>query len=242
MAKRKNANAPGSRKPPKRSPRSKKARAQRIDYQEGGVFQLKITLLGARPPIWRRVLVADCTLEELHFIIQDVMGWKNDHLYDFEVGKERYVGSDPMTMMGEAETSAVRLSGVAKLLDTKFHYTYDFGDDWRHELLVEAYGPPEEGREYPVCLAGARACPPEDVGGVWGYADLVEALKDPKHERHEESMEWLEDFDPEAFDLDAANARLKGGADPDSLSYEDEDDFEDEEEDDDEDEEGSSVT
>jgi hypothetical protein len=223
MAKRKNTKATRGRKPPARSPLSKKLQAARIVYQEGGVYQLKITLLDVEPPIWRRVLVADCTLEELHFIIQSVMGWENDHLYEFEAGAKRYAGTDPMGMMGEAEASRVSLSKLAPMVATKFYYTYDFGDDWRHEVLVEAYGPPEAGREPPVCLAGERACPPEDVGGTWGYADLVEALKDPEHERHEEFMDWLEDFDPEAFDLDAVNRELKGTPEPDSQSHEEED-------------------
>mgnify|MGYP001071569573 CR=1 FL=1 len=230
MAKRKNARSTQGRKPPARSPRSKKARAARIDYQEGGVYQLKLTLLDVQPQIWRRLLVTNCTLEELHFIIQSVMGWENDHLYEFEVGKKRYAGSDPMGRMGEAQTSRVDLGKVVPLVGTRFYYIYDFGDDWHHEVLVEAYGPIDEGREYPVCIAGERACPPEDVGGAWGYADLVEALKDPEHERHEEFMEWLGEFDPEAFDLDAVNKELKGMSGPDSLSYEDEDeDYDDDE-------------
>lgn len=209
MAKRKNTKSSNRRQPPARSPRWKKAQAARIVYEAGGVYQLKITLMGVEPPIWRRVLVADCTLEELHFIIQSVMGWGNDHMYDFEAGKKRYVGTHPMGTMGTAETSRVRLSQVSPTVETKFCYTYDFGDDWRHEVRVEAFGPPEEGREYPLCLAGERACPPEDVGGVWGYMDLVEAIEDPEHERHEEFIEWLEEFDPAAFDLDAVNEALK---------------------------------
>lgn len=209
MAKSKDTKPSKRKQPPARSPRWKKANADRIVPQPDGVYQLKITLMGVEPPIWRRVLVGDCSLESLHFMIQRVMGWGNDHLYEFEVGKKRYAGTDPMGMMGTAESSRISLSRAAPTVGAKFYYIYDFGDDWRHEILVEAFGPPEEGREYPFCLGGERACPPEDVGGVWGYMDLVEALEDPEHERHEEFMEWLEEFDPEGFDLDTVNEALK---------------------------------
>ncbi len=242
MAKRKDAKGAKGRKPPSRSPLSKKLHAMRITYQEGGVFQLKITLMGVTPPIWRRILVEDCTLEDLHFIIQSVMGWGNDHLYCFEDGKREYKGTDPMGMRGEAETSDVDLSEVARMVNSKFHYTYDFGDDWLHELLVEAYGPPEEGRTYPACIAGMRACPPEDVGGVWGYRNLVELLKDPERDESDERLEWLGEYDPEAFDVDAVNRALSRTCGPDSLSDEEEEEDEEEEDEDDEGESDSSIT
>jgi hypothetical protein len=93
----------------------------------------------------------------------------------------------------------------------RFRYTYDFGDGWDHSIVVEKILPAQRGVKYPVCLAGKRACPPEDSGGPWGYEGLLEALRDPHHERHEELTQWAgSDFDPEAFNVNDVNARLKG--------------------------------
>jgi hypothetical protein len=104
----------------------------------------------------------------------------------------------------------VKLSEVYHGPKTKFMYEYDFGDSWEHEILFEKEMPAEPGSHYPVCLEGERACPPEDCGGVWGYADLLKVIKNPEHEEYEEMMEWVgEDFDPEAFDLDEINSALK---------------------------------
>jgi hypothetical protein len=93
----------------------------------------------------------------------------------------------------------------------KFTYEYDFGDDWRHEVKVEKVLPPDAEQQLPMCIKGKRACPPEDIGGVWGYYEFLEAIKDPDHPDHEMYTEWRgDDFDPEAFDLDMVNSRLKG--------------------------------
>jgi Plasmid pRiA4b ORF-3-like protein len=175
----------------------------------GKVFQLKITLKDIKPPIWRRVQVPDCSLDELHGIIQVAMGWEDYHLYSFKVGGTEF--SDPRGS-GEIDmedASRVKLSRVIPREKNKFRYTYDFGDSWEHEILVEKILPPEEGQKYPVCLEGKRSCPPEDVGGPWGYEEVVEAIRDPHHEQHEELLEWGGDFDPEAFDLDAVNKGLR---------------------------------
>jgi hypothetical protein len=175
----------------------------------GKVYQLKITLMDIRPPIWRRVLVPDCPLTRLHEIIQVAMGWENYHLYDFEAGGERYTDPRGMADLDMEDASRARLSQVARKEKAKFRYTYDFGDNWQHEVLVEKVLPPEEGQAYPVCVAGKRACPPEDVGGPWGYLEFAEAIQDPEHERHEEFLEWRGEFDPEAFDPDAVNEKLR---------------------------------
>jgi hypothetical protein len=107
------------------------------------------------------------------------------------------------------DDSSVTLSEIAPRERTKFLYEYDFGDCWRHELVIEKILPREEGTRYPVCLAGKGACPPEDCGGIYGYYELVEAVRDPKHKRHEELLDWLGDsFDPEEFDIDAINRVL----------------------------------
>jgi hypothetical protein len=175
----------------------------------GSVYQLKVTLKDINPPVWRRLLVPDCSLAELHEVIQLAMGWENYHLYDFEVGGERYTDPRGMDDLDMEDASRAMHGQLAPEAKAKLRYTYDFGDNWRHEVLVEKILPPEEGKAYPVCIDGKRACPPEDVGGPWGYMEFAEALADPEHEQHEEFREWRGEFDPEAFDLDAVNKGLR---------------------------------
>ncbi len=104
----------------------------------------------------------------------------------------------------------VKLNQVVSTAPARFIYEYDFGDGWEHEILVEKILPPEEGVRYPVCLAGKRACPPEDCGGTPGYAHFLEAIRNPGHEEHDELLQWVGDsFDLEAFDLDEINYKLK---------------------------------
>ena len=111
-------------------------------------------------------------------------------------------------MEGE-DTRKVTLATLVRGEKAKFLYEYDFGDSWDHELLVEKVLPAEAEKRYPVCLTGKRACPPEDCGGIWGYASLLEAIRDPEHPEHDEMVEWVGDeFDPEAFDLDEVNREL----------------------------------
>lgn len=176
----------------------------------GTLYQLKITLQDVRPPIWRRVLVPDCALEELHDVIQVAMGWTNSHMHDFEVGGKRYTDVRAADELEMEDESQALLSTVIPKEKFKFGYTYDFGDDWRLEILVEKILPTAAGREVPVCVDGKRACPPEDVGGPWGYADYLLALADPKHTNHKDMLEWGGVFDPEAFDLDEVNKELRG--------------------------------
>jgi hypothetical protein len=173
------------------------------------IYQLKITLRGSRPPIWRRVQVSsDVTLAKLHKIIQVAMGWGEEHLHVFDVGGISYGEPDP-ELEFENERR-IRLNEVAPREKSKFRYEYDFGDSWEHEILVEKRLPAEPGVHYPRCIKGIRACPPEDCGGVWGYANLLETIQDPTNPEYEDMREWVgEDFDPEAFDLEAANHALK---------------------------------
>lgn len=184
----------------------------------GPAYQLKITLLETEPPIWRRILVAECTLDELHEHIQNAMGWTNSHLHHFKIGKQLY--GDPMLMEGTFEDLEYADSTTTRLGDiippgqkrSRFEYEYDFGDGWMHEILFEGRRELAEGERVPLCLEGQRACPPEDCGGVWGYADLVEAMADRKHERHAELREWLgRKFDPDAFSPTAATRRMRQG-------------------------------
>ncbi len=175
------------------------------------VHQLRVTLVGIAPPIWRQFQVeSDTTLYRLHQILQIVMGWENYHLYQFTAGGTEYGEPDPDFGMPVRSSRTVRLSQIAPSRRNKFLYVYDFGDNWEHEILVERIGSPEVGGRYPVCLAGERACPPEDCGGVWGYTDLLEIIRSPDDERYEEMMEWLGgSFDPERFDLEAVNRDLR---------------------------------
>lgn len=175
------------------------------------IYQLKITLLGSKPPIWRRVqLRGDMTLYKLHQVIQRAMGWFDGHLHEFEVGEERYGVPDPDWGDEVKSERRVRLGQIVSQPKDRFRYTYDFGDDWDHEIVVEKILEPEPGVHYPRCLTGRRACPPEDVGGLWGYQDFIEIMADPTHPDHESMMEWIGGpFDPAAFDLEEVNEALK---------------------------------
>jgi len=177
------------------------------------IYQLKITLRGIRPPIWRRVQVpGDISLGKLHRIIQAVMGWDDYHLHQFEVDRTYYGPPSPKDEFWGFEMKnehLARLNRIAPREKDKFTYEYDFGDSWKHEILVEKILPPEEGVRYPRCIKGRRACPPEDCGGIWGYENLLEILRDPNHPEHESMLEWSGEFDPEEFDLEAANEALK---------------------------------
>jgi hypothetical protein len=184
--------------------------AKKKAKQPSEVYQLKVTLKGIRPPIWRRVQVGDCTLGVLHQVIQAALGWTDSHLHSFEVGGEQYGEPDPES--GVTSERRLELSAIASAGVKKFTYTYDFGDNWEHTIEIEKTLPAEAGVRYPRCLTGKRACPPEDCGGPWGYADFLAAIQDPAHEGHEEMLEWAGgEFDPEEFDLDAVNAALAGG-------------------------------
>ncbi|MFZ1414925.1 MAG: plasmid pRiA4b ORF-3 family protein [Defluviicoccus sp.] len=172
------------------------------------IVSLKITLRGIKPPIWRRLLMPDTmTLGDVHLAIQAAMGWEDDHLHAFDVGGRQY--GDRQSVDNAADENRLTLSGVMKSGVTRFTYTYDFGDDWEHAVQIEKIEPALEGGVYPVCIAGKRACPPEDCGGPWGYQDLLEVLADPAHPDHAERKEWVgEDLSPNHFDPIAANAIL----------------------------------
>jgi len=174
------------------------------------IFQLKITLRGAKPPIWRRVQVpGGFTLNKLHHVIQKAMGGEDGHLHQFIVGPEYYGVPDPNDFHDVLDERKYALNRTAPQETMKFVYEYDFGDSWEHVIVVEKILRPERGVKYPLCIAGRRACPPEDVGGVWGYEDFLEVLRDPKHDEHEMLLEWIGGaFDPEAFDLETINQAL----------------------------------
>ena len=177
------------------------------------IYQIKITLDDIRPPIWRRVLLSSNTsLLGLHTIIQAVFGWLDYHLHVFKVNGIEY--SDPAVEdFGELnfqDETKVKLGKLGLREKSKFSYQYDFGDSWDHSLLVEKILPFEKGVKLPNCIAGKRSRPPEDVGGRGGYANFLEAIRDPENEEHDSYLVWAGGaFDPEAFNLEAANAELR---------------------------------
>lgn len=172
------------------------------------IVSLKITLKGAKPPIWRRILVhGSMTLAELSEAILTSMGWVGGHLHAFDLDGRQY--GDPATTDDVADETRLNLNGVLKSGIKRFDYDYDFGDGWEHVVAVEKTFAPVRGQTYPACVDGKRNCPPEDCGGVWGYAELLEILADPAHPEQEERLEWIGgDFDPEEFDASAVDKRL----------------------------------
>ena len=175
------------------------------------IYELKVQLDDIAPPIWRRVLVSgSINLGKLHEVTQAVMGWTNSHLHEFIVGSDSY--SDPEFEIENTKNEfRYRLRRVAPREKNFLAYLYDFGDGWEHQIRVDRI---IEGDDrypgWPICLEGARACPPEDCGGISGYEDFLEAIANPRHKQHHELLDWIGgSFDPEAFDIEAVNETLK---------------------------------
>ena len=175
-------------------------------------YQLKVTLLDVKPPIWRRLLVpGTISLDRLHTVIQKAMGWTDAHLHEFVVAETRYGPPDPEEPDPDVEREwLATLRQVAPVQSLRFEYLYDFGDNWTHEVQVESIQVPENELRHAVCLAGERRCPPEDCGGPGGYAEFLEAIRDPDHPDHHEMLQWIGGpFHPDAFDLIAVNRKLR---------------------------------
>ncbi|MBF0561682.1 MAG: plasmid pRiA4b ORF-3 family protein [Alphaproteobacteria bacterium] len=174
----------------------------------GSIVKLKVALREIKPPIWRRLLMpGQMTLGDLHEAVQAAMGWGNSHLHVFEINGAQY--GNPAAGEDVAPESRVRLDKLVQDGVKKFSYCYDFGDDWDHVVTIEGTMPAVEGTRYPTCVAGKRACPPEDCGGPWGYEELLEILDDPDHPEYEDRLEWLGgEIDPEAFSVTEADADL----------------------------------
>lgn len=191
------------------------------------IHELKITLCGSKPPIWRRFAVpSDMRLSDLHCVIQIVMGWDNSHLHQFIVSdrsrkehrslgksgwthRERRLSDTRFELEDIENENKVTLNELASAVKGKLIYEYDFGDSWEHLIEIVKIGLPEDKVKYPLCLAGKLACPPDDCGGIWGYYDMLEVLKNPKHKDYEDIRGWMPPgFKPERFNLEAINAEL----------------------------------
>jgi len=179
------------------------------------VYQLKVQLKGIRPPIWRRFLVSNTsTLEDFHHTIQIVMGWTNSHLHQFISGKSRYGMVDPefgMDWDDELQDELnFKVKDLLKSEGDSIVYEYDFGDGWEHKVTLEKVLPFDKYQFLPCCIKGKRGCPPEDVGGVWGYSDFLEKWIDENHLEHEDLKEWAGDyFFPEIFNQIETNEILE---------------------------------
>lgn len=178
-------------------------------------LQLKISLNGTRPPVWRRLLIPDhYTFMDLHAVIQAAMGWFDSHMFEFsgtgeEIGVPFDDGWDDRQVR---DAGKVSVKSELTSEGEKMTYVYDFGDNWQHTVLLEKIH--KEKVLHPICLKGKGACPPEDCGGVWSYYELVEQVNDPDHPEYREMRDWLglkegETLDVAAFDLQACNDRLR---------------------------------
>ena len=173
------------------------------------VLQVRITLMDVDdPPVWRRVLIPEAyILSRVHAVIQAAMGWEDCHMHAFQIGKTSY-GPDPDGDLGYADEMKAYLADVARA-GTRISYEYDFGDGWEHEIVIEARSVAEADKTYPACIAGGGACPPEDSGGIYGFAKLKEVLAGPPSTERYEMQEWAGGgYDPTSFDLAAANAAV----------------------------------
>lgn len=182
------------------------------------LYQFKITLKGIWPPIWRRIQVKDGSLDKLHEHIQTAMGWMNSHLHQFMIGGVLH--GDPQLLcegwvdeVQPVDSRETRISTIVPVngKPLRFEYEYDFGDGWHHEIVFEGCLRSARGARYPLCVDGARACPPEDVGGVSGYQEYLEVLANPEHEEHDSYLHWRGRFDPEDFDASKATKRMRRG-------------------------------
>lgn len=194
------------------------------------VYQLKIELAYSKPTIWRRVLVdPKGTLTDLHYVIQDVMNWYNDHLWAFTVEEIEYSDWEQFSDLDDLDaddSNEITIAEALPKVKSKIQYIYDYGDMWEHVITLEKILPRTPDMNIPVCIKAMMAAPPEDCGGIWGYYNMLEIIKDPNHPEYEDWKDWVpEGYDPERVDLDEINARLQG-------AYEEEDYSEDEEDED----------
>lgn len=177
------------------------------------LYQIRVTLEHSEPSVWRQVeVLSNTTLDALHDILQVAMGWDNEHLYQFIVEDTYYGDSELGTTGARQDASRVTIGNLFNRAKKRMTYEYDFGDGWEHEVFIEKIRPLPEGEDtfYPRCTAGENTCPPEDIGGIFGYFEYLSALKDKNAPSHQEAVSILgEDYDPSVFELDFVNHQLK---------------------------------
>jgi hypothetical protein len=181
----------------------------KMNKKAKSLYQVKVTLLGSKPPIWRRLIVKDDTrLDQLHSILQIAMGWSDYHLHEYRV-RGSYIGiPHPDYDMEIEDERIVYLQDIISSPRDSFVYEYDSGDGWGHKIVLEKILPLNFS-ESPVVIKGKKACPPEDCGGIWGYYEFLSAIQDPKHEEHDSMLEWVGgEFDPDEFDMNNINRKL----------------------------------
>lgn len=175
------------------------------------IFQFRLLLTVVRPMVWRRIQVpADYTLARLHKVIQAVMDWQDYHLHEFTVKGRAYGEPEQDEENRLLDERTLRLRDIGLRIGDRFEYVYDFGDNWQHVLELEDTMPLTVEAVYPLCVGGENTTPPEDVGGVSGYEEFLEALSDPQHEEHEDVKRWVgRSFNPADFSLAETNERLR---------------------------------
>jgi pRiA4b ORF-3-like protein len=178
---------------------------------EQRIYQMKVTLLGSQPPIWRRVLVPhDTTLGKFHQVLQVTIGWTGRHLHQYRCGDTYYGVPDPEFGMECLSEKRTLLAEVLTRPGSRMVYEYDFGDGWEHDVVLEKILAPVPDQVYPIAADGKGACPPEDVGGIGGYIHFLEAMHDHTHPDHPEMVDWCGgSFDPDRLDLNLINRALK---------------------------------
>lgn len=169
----------------------------------------QVWLADSDPPIWRRFqLSSQATLDGLHQVLQQVMGWENKHPYRFEIGGDRYAPNRDSSPEASRDAASVTLADLNFKLESRFTYLYDFSDGWLHLLTLEAILDADGASSTAHCLEGECACPPESCGGMWGYEELLEQIGSPD-DSEDELADWLGDgFDPDYFDLQCVNQCL----------------------------------
>jgi Plasmid pRiA4b ORF-3-like protein len=172
------------------------------------ILELDITLKSSKPKIWRRVHVpSSLTFHKLHEVIQKAMGWHDYHLYVFELDRYSSIGIPSDDDWEEViDSRKLKIGDYFQQVKDKIVYEYDFGDSWEHNVVLKKMLDADPNVTYPIVTAGAMACPPEDCGGIWGYTELLDVIKDPSDEKHEDILEWLGgEFDPGYFNLEELN-------------------------------------